>query len=161
MRSVSTTAPADVETALAEVVAQLRRAMRRAARSVEPTNTLAVAQLELLACLAENPGARPSQLAKLLRLAPNSITTIVNGLSARGYVTRNGCNGDRRTVALQLTATGRKEVRSWQETSERLLRGAWAGLHPAWQQLLAASVPALQELVIAIDDLTESRVSAG
>lgn len=67
------------DVALAEVVARLRRAMRRAARNADPSNTLSVAQLELLSCLAENPGAGPSRLAHVLRLAPNSVTTMVNG----------------------------------------------------------------------------------
>jgi hypothetical protein len=32
-----------------------------------------VAQLEFLSCLAENPGARPGQLARMLRLAPRRV----------------------------------------------------------------------------------------
>ena len=41
---------------LAEGIARLRRALRRGARVADPGNTLAVAQLELLAALAEHPG---------------------------------------------------------------------------------------------------------
>lgn len=96
--------------ALADVIARLRRAMRRAARASDPDNALSVAQLELLSCLAENPGSRPSQLARLLRLAPNSVTTLVNGLRTRGLITRTGGSGDRRTVSLTLTDTGGQAV---------------------------------------------------
>lgn len=146
---------AGTEVALADVVAQLRRAMRRAARSADPANTLSVAQLELLSCLAENPGARPSQLARLLRLAPNSVTTLVNGLDSRGLVTRTSGSGDRRTVALRLTQTGAHAVRQWQATNAAILQAAVAGLHPGWQHLLAAALPALRELVTAIDSLAD------
>jgi hypothetical protein len=70
--------------AVADVVSRLRRAMRRAARAQGSGGLpggLSVAQLEFLSCLAENPGARPGQLARLLRLAPSSVATLVNGLA--------------------------------------------------------------------------------
>src|SRR5215469_17150670 len=73
---------------LAEGIARLRRALRRGARVADPGNTLAVAQLELLAALAEHPGSRPGQLARLLNMRPNTVTTIVNALTARGMVRR-------------------------------------------------------------------------
>ena len=47
--------PAEGQLALADVVARLRRAMRRAARNADPGTTLSVAQLELLSALAEHP----------------------------------------------------------------------------------------------------------
>ena len=65
---------------LADIVSRLRRAMRRAARAADPSTGLSVAQLELLSCIGENPGIRPSQLARMLRLAPSSVATLLNGL---------------------------------------------------------------------------------
>ena len=144
--------PAGTDMALAGVIAQLRRAMRRAARSADPASTLSVAQLELLSCLAENPGARPGHVAKLLRLAPNSVTTLVNGLSSRDLLTRTS-GSDRRTVVLELTDAGARAVCRWQDTNAAILRAALAGLHPGWQHLLTAAIPALAELTSAIDNL--------
>ena len=152
---------AGADAALAGVITQLRRAMRRAARAADPDNALSVAQLELLSCLAENPGARPGQVAKLLRLAPNSVTTLVNGLTGRGLVTRTGGGGDRRTVALELTGAGAAAVRHWQETNAAILRAALASLHPGWQHLLTAALPALTELITAIDNLADHGSPAG
>jgi len=60
---------------LAAGIARLRRALRRGARVADPDNTLAVAQLELLTALAEHPGARPGELARLLNMRPNTATT--------------------------------------------------------------------------------------
>ena len=148
--------PAEGQLALADVVARLRRAMRRAARNADPGTTLSVAQLELLSALAEHPGARPSRLAQLLKLAPNSVTTMVNGLQAKGLVVRAGGSGDRRTVALELTEAGTDAVRRWQRTNAQIVATAVANLHPAWQHLLTAALPALQELVGSIDELAES-----
>lgn len=157
---MSTTVPGNTaaaeDLALAEVVARLRRAMRRAARNADPGNILSVAQLELLSCIGEHPGARPSTLAQLLKLAPNSVTTMANGLRAQNLVTRTNGSDDRRTVALTLTDAGHDAVQNWQTRNAEILRTATAKLHPAWQHLLSAALPALSELVDAIDDLAET-----
>lgn len=147
--------PVRGEATLADVIARLRRAMRRAARAQDPDSVLSVAQLELLSSLAERPGARPSELARQLRLAPNSVTTLVNGLSGRGLISRTGGAEDRRTVSLTLTENGEEAVRRWQLTNAAILRAALADLHPGWQHLLASAVPALHELVRAIDSLAD------
>lgn len=144
------------EAELADVVARLRRAMRRAARSADPGNPLSVAQLELLSSLAENPGAQPGQLARALHLAPNSVTTLVNGLRARDLVTRVSGVGDRRTARLALTEAGAAAVRRWQRTNAAILRAALADLHPGWQHLITAALPALRELIESIDHLAEA-----
>lgn len=153
--SAATSASPRDEAALAEVIARLRRAMRRAARAGDPDNNLSVAQLEVLSCLAENPGARPSELARMLRLAPNSVTTLVNGLQNRELVTRASGSQDRRTVTLTVTASGNEAVQRWQTTNADILHSALIELHPAWQHLLAAALPALRELIHAIDTLAE------
>ena len=155
MDDTGTAAAPAGEVALADVIARLRRAMRRAARAAAPETALSVAQLELLSCLAENPGARPGQLARLLRLAPNSVTTLVNGLQKQRMITRTGGDADRRAVVLTLTPDGDRAVRAWHATNETVLREAIAELHPAWQHLLSAAQPALRELVRAIDTVTE------
>ncbi|MFJ4655885.1 MFS transporter [Nocardia sp. NPDC088792] len=142
------------ESALAEVIACLRRAMRRAARAADPANTLSVAQLELLSCVSEHPGIRPGQLARLLHLAPNSVTTLVNGLQSQGMITR-APGDDKRAVTLTLTAAGQDAVQSWQATNTDILRTALSGLHPGWQHLLSAAMPALDELTRAIDTLAD------
>ncbi|MGF6884517.1 MFS family permease [Nocardia sp. GAS34] len=142
------------EGAVAEVIASLRRAMRRAARAADPGNTLSVAQLELLSCVAEHPGIRPGQVARLLRLAPNSVTTLVNGLQTQRMITR-APGEDRRAVTLTLTEDGVAAVRGWQATNTDILRTALDDLHPGWQHLLAAAMPALAELTRAIDTLAD------
>ena len=73
---------------LAEGIARLRRALRRGARVASPGNPLAVAQLELLSVVAEHPGTRPGQLAQLLHMRSNTVTTIVNALTTRGMISR-------------------------------------------------------------------------
>jgi DNA-binding MarR family transcriptional regulator len=75
----------------------------------------------MLSCMAENPGARPGQLARLLRLAPSSVATLANSLRQADLVTRTGGAGDRRTASLDLTPAGLSAVARWKTLNERLL----------------------------------------
>jgi DNA-binding MarR family transcriptional regulator len=148
--------PAPQADGLAEGIARLRRALRRGARVADPGNTLAVAQFELLAALAEHPGARPGQLARLLNMRPNTVTTIVNALSARGMLDRATAAGDRRAVELTVTEAGRQAVLAWQATNAAVLNLALSTLPPSQRRALSAAVPALDALARAIDRLADA-----
>jgi DNA-binding MarR family transcriptional regulator len=136
---------------LADVVSRLRRAMRRAARAADPALTLSVAQLELLSCLAEDPGIRPSQLARKLRLAPSSVATLLNSLRSTGYVTRTDGTDDRRTATLHLSANGAVQVTRWQQTNQRIIGAALKSLPQRSQAALQQATAALRELTTSID----------
>jgi len=145
---------------LAEGIARLRRALRRGARVADPGNTLAVAQLELLAALTEHPGARPGQLARRLNMRANTVTTIVNALSARGLLDRVTADDDRRAVKLTVTEAGRQAVLSWQATNAAVLHLALSTLPARQRRALAAAVPALDALARAIDQLADRPAAA-
>lgn len=144
------------EPELSETVARLRRAMRRSARAADPGNTLTVAQLELLASLAENPGSRPGELARRLRLAPNTVTTLLNALAPRGLVVRRATQADRRAVTIELSPDGEQAVRNWQAVNAGILAAAVAALPAGQRQNLTRAVPALDALARAIDTLADS-----
>jgi DNA-binding MarR family transcriptional regulator len=145
--------------ALADAVSRLRRAMRRAGRAYGPGGALpgglSVAQLEFLSCLAENPAARPGQVARLLRLAPSSVATLANGLARAGLVVRAGGTADRRTAQLDLTAAGHAVVSEWQDVNSRVLAAALTALQAASRRTLESSLPALRELTTAVDALAD------
>jgi DNA-binding MarR family transcriptional regulator len=153
------TAPDRLGLEIADVVSRLRRAMRRAARAAGPDGTLpgglSVAQLELLSCLADNPGAQPGQVARMLRLAPSSVATLVQGLRRAGLVSRTGGELDRRTARLLLTSDGTSMVHRWQEVNERILQAAITSLGPASREALDAALPGLRELTGAVDTLAD------
>jgi len=145
---------------LADIVSRLRRAMRRAARAADPGLGLSVAQLELLSCMAENPGIRPSQLARMLRLAPSSVATLLSGLQSAGYVTRTpggpaGEGGDRRTVSLDLSERGAAAVRRWLRVNEGIIQAALASLPQRDRAALGDAAPALRDLTASIDALAD------
>ncbi len=129
--------------------------MRRAARAADPDAGLSVAQLEMLSCLAENPGSRPGQLARMLRLAPSSVATLTQSLRQADLVTRTGGAGDRRTASLDLTPAGEAAVTRWKALNERLLTLALAGLPPASRDTLQDALPALADLAGAVDALAD------
>jgi DNA-binding MarR family transcriptional regulator len=141
---------------LAEGIARLRRALRRGARVADPGNTLAVAQLELLAALVEHPGSRPGQLARRLNMRANTVTTIVNALSSRGMLDRVTADDDRRAVKLTATEAGQQAVHSWQVTNAAVLHLALSTLPAKQRRALAAAVPALDALARAIDQLADT-----
>jgi DNA-binding MarR family transcriptional regulator len=145
--------------ALADAVSRLRRAMRRAARARGSGGSLpgglSVAQLEFLSCLAENPSARPGQVARLLRLAPSSVATLVNGLASRGLVIRTGGVADRRTAVLNLTSAGHAVVAEWQDVNEQILGAALTALPAAGRRSLSSSLPAIRQLTAAVDALAD------
>lgn len=140
---------------LAECIARLRRALRRGARVADPANPLAVAQLELLSALAEHPGTRPGQLARLLHMRPNTVTTIVNALGAQGMIERVTPAGDRRGVELTVTDAGRQAVHAWQATNAAVLHLALSALPARQRRALTAAVPALDALAVAVDRLAD------
>jgi DNA-binding MarR family transcriptional regulator len=144
---------------LAEGIARLRRALRRGARVASPGNPLAVAQLELLSALAEHPGARPGQLARQLHMRPNTVTTIVNGLTAQGMISRSTPQGDRRAIELTITDSGQEAVHAWQATNAAVLHLALSTLPAQQRRALAAAVPALDALAKAVDRLADTASS--
>jgi DNA-binding MarR family transcriptional regulator len=148
---------------LADIVSRLRRAIRRAARAADPALGLSVAQLELLSCMAENPGVRPSQLARMLRLAPSSVATLLSGLQSAGYVRRTPAGqgaGDRRTVNLDLSDEGLAAVTRWHRVNDEIIASALAALPPRVQVALRDAAPALRDLTASID-ATADRIPDG
>jgi DNA-binding MarR family transcriptional regulator len=141
---------------LAEGIARLRRALRRGARVADPGNPLAVAQLEVLSVLADNPGVRPGQVARMLNMRPNTVTTIVNSLAARGMISRTVADEDRRAVELTATDAGQQAVNTWQATNAAVLHLAVSTLPSAQRRALAAAVPALEALATAVDRLADA-----
>jgi DNA-binding MarR family transcriptional regulator len=141
---------------IAEVIARLRRALRRGARVADPANRLAVAQLEVLSAVTEQPGVRPGQLARQLHMRPNTVTTIVNALSAQGMLSRSGSSGDRRAIELTGTEAGQQAVLTWQATNAAVLHIALSTLPAAQRRALTSAVPALDALARAIDRLADA-----
>lgn len=86
---------------------------------------LSYAQFELLIELDERGELSVGELALAARIAPASVTQLLDGLLDLGYVTRERSDVDRRVVRAALTELGRARVETkraaWQERWERAL----------------------------------------
>ncbi len=127
--------------------------MRRAARAARPTETLAVAQFELLQAVAEHPDPRAGKIANALRLSPNSVTTLVNSLADRGLLLRAPSQVDRRVVYLRLTEEGTQALDRWQTVNARVLDAALGALRPADRAAVEGALPALTRLIDELNRL--------
>jgi DNA-binding MarR family transcriptional regulator len=144
---------------LSDIVARLRRAMRRSARVWSPGSALSVAQLELLSTIEENPGARPGELARLLRLAPNSVSTLANALASSGMLHRDVDPSAARAALFELTDDALMQVHTWRDTNAAALAAALDALTLDDQLTVTAALPALARLVAMLDAQTEAAVS--
>jgi DNA-binding MarR family transcriptional regulator len=105
----------------------------RLARHVEialAESDLSPAQYRVLAFLAAGP-SNAGLLARKLAVAPPSLTTVVDGLVARGLVERSHDAEDRRRVAHRLTDRGSRALADADAAVEERLRGILAHVSAA------------------------------
>lgn len=133
--------------ALTEVVTRLRRVLRTSIRSEYPWESLPMAQVELLLALRERQPARIGELATRLKLAPNTISGLVQQLVEAGLVGRGPAPADRRVAAVTLTPAGLAKLDEWELAHHRRLSAALADLGVADQAAVRAALPALARLV--------------
>lgn len=103
---------------------------------------LSLAQYRLLALLEERPEVA-SALAEKLTVSRPSVTTVVDGLVARGLVERNHDTDDRRRVNHALTDQGRKLLHHADETVESGLQSVLIHLDPSGARDIAAGLGSL------------------
>jgi long-chain acyl-CoA synthetase len=97
-------------------IARLARQLEHGLESVD----LSLPQYRILGLLAEGSSAS-SSLADHLTVSPPSITAVVDGLVARGLVSRSADPDDRRRIYLEMTDAGRRLLANAEEqVNERL-----------------------------------------
>ena len=106
---------------------------------------LTLAQYRLLALLEEQP-AVASTLAEKLTVSRPSVTTVADGLVARGLIERSVDGSDRRRVNHVLTHEGRDVIRRSDELVETGLRVVLEHLDPSGARDIAAGFSALRDL---------------
>ena len=113
-----------------------------------------------MSLVQEHPGARSGDLAGLLHLAPNSVSTLANAMTSAGMLDRSPGATDKRTVAFTLTSQGAHMVRQWRSTNAALLQSAIAALNSKDRQTLGEALPVLERLVAVIDEQTQTHTHA-
>lgn len=98
---------AGVEPALGELVMEVARGLRRRfAATLEPWG-VTPHESRALRVIGNHEPTRLGVVAQHLRIAPRSVTDVVDALEARGFVAREADPTDRRATQVSLTATGR------------------------------------------------------
>jgi len=87
------------------------------------------------------------ELATRLRLAPNTVSGLVQLLVENGLVTRAPDPSDRRVAVVALTAAGRLKLDDWGRAHEQRIGDALDRLAPGDRARVRAALPALAHLV--------------
>jgi len=143
--AVGETAKTDAAELLAAFGA-IRRVARRAVRSSANAGALPPARSELLRLTARRPGISVAEAAQELRLAPNSVSTMVSQLTADGLLTRGRVAADGRAVRLTVTDAGAARVGQWRDIRAELAGRALERLPAADRRAIVAAIPALSRL---------------
>jgi DNA-binding MarR family transcriptional regulator len=157
--AADTGAQAQAEAAKAEAaellaaVGAVRRVARRAVRSSAAAGALPPARSELLRLAARRPGIGVAEAAQELRLAPNSVSTMVSQLAAAGLLHRGRAEADGRSVRLTVTEAGAARVGQWRDIRAELAGRALDRLPQADRDAIRAAVPALGRLAEQMEEL--------
>jgi DNA-binding MarR family transcriptional regulator len=127
-------------------ISVIRRTARRAARQAWTQQPLPPAQSELLRLAAARPGITVADAAQELRLAPNTVSTLVGRLTEAGLLGRERGAADGRTALLTATDKARQRLAEFRDLRADLAGRALAQLPEQDQKALAAAVPALLRL---------------
>ena len=145
---------------LLAAVSAIRRIARRAARGAWHQQPLAPAQSELLRLAAARPGISVADAAHELRLAPNTVSTLVGRLAAEGLLNRGRAVSDGRSVRLTVTDKATQRIAEWRDLRADLAARALDRLPAGDLQVLADAVPALLRLAAELDEQYKERAAA-
>ena len=136
--------------AVADVVARLRREMRRGVRIGVPQETVSAAQAEVLHVLTDSPGLRAVVIGERLRLAATTVSTLVGQLLDKHAVVRRPDPDDRRAFALHITDVGVALLQRWHDSNAGVLRDALAQLTERDRTAIERALPALNRLIASM-----------
>ena len=128
-----------------DTVPLVMRVLRTEMRSHRGTE-LSVPHFRVLNYLHANQGASLSEVAEFVGLRLPSMSTLVDGLVARGLVSREPSSTDRRRLALCLTARGRSTLAAARRATQARLAKLLANLPADEQAAVAGAMRLLRQL---------------
>jgi DNA-binding MarR family transcriptional regulator len=131
---------------LLAAISAVRRSARRAVRQAWHTQPLPPAQGELLRLVAGRPGMTVAEAAAELRLAPNTVSTLVGKLAVQDLLSRERGATDARSVSLTVTARARQRIASWRDLRAELAQQAMTRMTADDLRALTDAMPALRRL---------------
>ncbi|WP_260599268.1 MarR family winged helix-turn-helix transcriptional regulator [Sphingomonas endolithica] len=132
------TMPTDEELAALGEAFDLFTRRYKLAEALGPEKPLNELDKQLLFYVAKHPGCGPSDAARFIGVANTTISSATDRLAKRDLLERHRPEGDRRAVALRLTATGQQRVSTMAAMYGELHRRMLEPLDPAERQQLIA-----------------------
>jgi DNA-binding MarR family transcriptional regulator len=128
--------------------ARLRVAVLRLSRRLRKHDLagLTPSQLSTLSCVGKTGPVRLGDLAAAERIAPSTLTRLVNVLEDRGYLVRKPAPEDARAFLVTVTASGTEVLERIREEATSMLTDILATLTPDQLAALEAALPALEQL---------------
>ncbi|GIM98080.1 MarR family winged helix-turn-helix transcriptional regulator [Paractinoplanes toevensis] len=104
---------------------------------------LNASEINAMANLADGRGRTVSELGRAVGVRPTTLTSVLDRLERRGYISRGTRPGDRRVVVVELTSSGRSAATTIRESITRIE-------HRALGDLPAADVDVLRQALEAL-----------
>jgi len=140
--------------ALLSTMASIRRSGRLLGRPAELAE-LTGAQLDLVRLVRRRPGVSVAEAAAELRLAANTVSTLVGQLTESRVLVRRVDRADRRVARLELTPAIARKVGLFRDRRVALLTEAIVELRPAERRRLEAAADVLGRLAERLPELAE------
>jgi DNA-binding MarR family transcriptional regulator len=142
----------------------VRRGIRRTAGPAWPNRSLTGSQIELVRLVRRQPGISVATAAAELRLAANTVSTLVGQLTDAEILVRVPDPDDRRVARLQLTDATSRRLHAWRDERHQRLADAIAVLPADRRRVLQQAIPVLLEVADLVqdeDDVLTGRGSRG
>jgi DNA-binding MarR family transcriptional regulator len=151
MTSATTLPSEDLASGLVSVIGPLRRLLRRRVQDDWPVEPLPPAQVDLVRLVHQQPGIGVADAAARLRLAPNTVSTLVRQLGEADLLRRERDPHDGRSARLSLTPAAEARLAAWRARRAAAARVGLDALSDDDRAALAAAVPALERLIEQLD----------
>ncbi len=142
---------------LLSAIASIRRTGRRVAERPAELSALTGAQLELARLVRRRPGISVAEAASELRLAPNTVSTLVRQLTDTRLMLRRVGESDRRTARLELSVDLRQRIDAWRDRRTVALGASIERMPARDQRLLLEAIPVLERLADRFAELGRDR----
>jgi len=108
--------------------------------------------MEILRLVDRRPGLRVQDAAAELRLAPNTVSTLVHRLVDAGLVRRVADPDDGRVAHLRLSAAAEQRLRRWRDRRQEILAARLADLDSADRLVVERAVPVLERIAVWLEE---------
>lgn len=133
-----------MEEGLGELYLRIGRQLRSGWGEELEQFSLSPHQARAIRVIGDTEVSRLREVAERLRIAPRSVTDVVDALEEKGLVERFGDPDDRRAVCVRLSSRG-------QDLQERLRRHRRATLDSGFDRLDASEQEQLRRLLVKLD----------